>query len=70
MRNRETGLKVITTPGEPGIRNATSVTRDWHLLENDQGTSQAGVPGWFPRRTPSLTFIMSATFACTSRASP
>jgi len=45
MRNRETGLKVITTTGEPDARNATSVTRDCHLLENDQGTSPAGIPG-------------------------
>ncbi|EFN62175.1 hypothetical protein EAG_12288 [Camponotus floridanus] len=45
MRNRETGPKVITTAGEPGVRNATSVTRDWHLLENDQGTSPAGFLG-------------------------
>ncbi|KYQ59251.1 hypothetical protein ALC60_01837, partial [Trachymyrmex zeteki] len=44
MRNRETGLKVIVTTGEPAARNATSMTRDWHLLENDQGTSPTGIP--------------------------
>lgn len=52
MRNRETGLKVITVTGEPGARNATSVTRVWHLLENDQGTSSRLVSS---RRTLVVT---------------
>lgn len=60
MRNRETGLKVIATTGGPGAKNATSVTRDWHLLENDQGTSPTGIPDE-RRRWLLLCFLHSLT---------
>lgn len=53
MRNREQGNRpqghhdARRTPG-----NATSVTRDWHLLEYDQGASPAG----FLRRSAVADF--------------